>query len=152
MLRLLAVAVVVASVVGLRFYLLINSRTVVVGDGLHVTQDGDSAVLSADGIGEVARTSAAISHAQMNSYPDSSVKTIVWTAGGENFYAISLDGTTIARSTPADYKLMLRYAEFDPLVSIPRVPFTLKASEARGGERAYIVQFVTHRLMAISAR
>lgn len=147
LLRLLLVAVVVASAVG--FAVLFTDHTrgaVVVGEGLNVAQDGDISILSADGIGEVVRTAVPISHAQMVSYPDSATKTITWTAGGENFYAISLDGATITRSTPADYKLMLRYAEFDPMVTIPRVPFTLGSSDARGGERAYIVQFVTQPL------
>ena len=103
LLRLLLVAVVVASAVG--FAVLFTDHTrgaVVVGEGLNVAQDGDISILSADGIGEVVRTAVPISHAQMFSYPDSATKTVTWTAGGENFYAVSLDGTTIALSTPAD--------------------------------------------------
>lgn len=115
-------------------------------DGLAVTMDGASSVLNADGIGEVYRTSGAISETRMISFPESATKAITWADGDARHFAISLDGTTIARSSQADYRVMLRYSEFDPLVSIPEIPSHLALRRSGRDERTYIVQFATQPL------
>jgi hypothetical protein len=146
--RVVAAVFAFALVIGVAVFF--NDRTsgaAVVGAGLHLEQIDGQSVLSADGLGEVYRSTAQVSKARMLSYPNSSAKTVLWRAGDANFYSISLDGKSIARTVQADYKLMLRYAEFDPLVSIPRVPFALGAHDAKGGgEKAFIVQFATQPL------
>ena len=146
--RVFAVAFAFALVIGVAVFF--NGRTSgapIVGAGLHLAEVDGRSVLTADGLGEVYRSTDQVTKARMLSYPNSSAKTVIWTAGGGQYYSISLDGTKIDRTTQADYKLMLRYAEFDPLVSIPSVPFTLGARGVKGGgERAFIVQFATQPL------
>ncbi len=149
-LRLLSVAIVIGLAIS--FAMIFNTHTsgaAVVGKGLSLVQDAEMSILSADGIGEVYRSSTPISEARLISYPDATARTVIWTAGGEHFYAISLDGKTFARTTPADYKLMLRYAEFDPLERLPTVASELSSRrDSSVKERAFIVQFVTQPLDA----
>lgn len=146
--RVFAAVFAFAMVVGLAVFF--NTRTsgaAVVGQGLHLDDMGGESVLSADGLGEVYRAAEPVTEAKILSHPDSAAKSVVWTAGDKHFYSVSLDGKSIARTAPADYTLMLRYAEFDPLVTMPRVPFTLAARGSRSdAERAFIVQFATQPL------
>ena len=103
-------------------------------------------VLMVRGLGEVFRTSATITDPAALSLGETT-RVITWTAGGESFYAISLDGKSISRLTAADHRIMLRYAEFDPLVAAPAVqPLLASRPPTAGGERAYIVQFITQPL------
>jgi hypothetical protein len=122
-----------------------NKVSAAAADGVEVTTDSGQSVLRADGLGEVYRSGESIGDARLITFPDSPAKVVTWAAGDERHYALSLDGTTIGRSTAADYRIMLRYGEFDPLVSVPEIPYELSARGA-GGERTYIVQFVTQPL------
>lgn len=114
-------------------------------EGLKVTRESGQTVLRAAGIGEVYRTSGNITDEKLISFPGSATKVITWVDIDQPYYAISLNGKNIARTTKADYRVMLRYREFDPLVGVPQVPYEL-ASRGSGGERTYIVQFVTQPL------
>jgi len=60
------------------------------------------------------------------------------------YYSISLDGgKSIVRTVQADYELGLRYAQFDPIESIPDVDSSLSADI---DTNLYIVQFYTQPL------
>lgn len=61
--------------------------------------------------------------------------------------AISLDGRSVAGVSEAPYLVKLRFAEFDPLFTVPSVPEELQARDA-GYDRqgTFIVQFVTKPL------
>jgi hypothetical protein len=61
------------------------------------------------------------------------------------YYGVSLDGSSFVRVSPASYELGLRYARFDPLVSVPDVDPSLAAGADVG---LFIVQFVTQPLDA----
>ena len=70
---------------------------------------------------------------------------VTWQSQGQPHYAFSLDGgLRFSRDRVTDYKIRLRYADFDPLVDgEPIVPGTL---EARAGQGLYIVQYVIQGL------
>lgn len=141
-LRVLAIVIGVVLLVVLATAVSNDNKVSAAAAGVHVSTDSGQFVLSADGLGEVTRSLENIGDARLMTFPDSPAKVVTWTAGDERHYALSLDGTTIGRSTTADYRIMLRYSEFDPLVSVPDVPYELSAHGA-GGERTFIVQFVT---------
>jgi hypothetical protein len=77
----------------------------------------------------------------------------LWTENNEfgltsQYYAIGLDGV-FGEARLADYRVMLRYAEFDPQVRRPAVPRGLSAGREN---EAWIVQFVTQPLEEYRAR
>src|SRR6188768_1122201 len=116
-------------------------------DGVQIRSESGENVLAVDGLGDIYRTTAAISEPAMMSFPDSPTRVVTWAADKERYYAISLDGKSVARVTPADNRIMLRYAEFDPLETSPRLPSALTSRDSKsGGQRTYIVQFVTQPL------
>ncbi len=135
---------------GLLFAAIVDRDTTVAASGpgeIVVRSEAGQNVLTVSGLGEIYRTSGTISEPAALSFTDSTTRVITWAAGHERFYAISLDGKSISRVTAADHRIMLRYAEFDPLVSAPAVPPILTSrAAATGGEKAYIVQFVTQPL------
>ncbi len=116
-------------------------------DGIEVRSERGQNVLTVSGLGEVYRTSETISEPAALSFADSTTRVVTWAAGQQRFYAISLDGNSISRIAEADHRIMLRYSEFDPLVTAPLLPplLTSRATNA-GVERAYIVQFLTQPL------
>ncbi len=59
-------------------------------------------------------------------------------------YAINLNGRGFQRPRRAAHEILLRFAEFDPLSSVPPVPDGLAADTS--GEAVYIVQFETQPL------
>ncbi len=61
------------------------------------------------------------------------------------YYAVSLDGRTIAAVRETTYRLMLRYANFDPHKALPAVEAELAAAE---GTRVHVVQFITQPVQA----
>jgi hypothetical protein len=81
--------------------------------------------------------------------PDTDIVLIVWNEINDDgeilpFYSISLDGgNTIVRTAQADYKLGLRYDNFDPLIETPFMYSTLKAGS---DTHLFIVQFITQPL------
>ncbi len=83
-------------------------------------------------------------------FPGSPAVAVLWDepAGGEapaGWYAISLDGHRFARARPASHDIVLRYARFDPLLSVPAVEAELQSPD--GGELC-IVQCVTRPFAA----
>ncbi|MFG0285972.1 MAG: S8 family serine peptidase [Phycisphaerales bacterium JB039] len=72
---------------------------------------------------------------------------ITWTEVGngaaQRYFAVSLDGQTIARVAPTDYTVRLRYANFDPMRFVPGIDERVMAP---AGHDAYIVQFITQPL------
>ncbi len=80
--------------------------------------------------------------------PASTVRLALWeevAPSGEvtPFYAISLDGRTMATVRRTSYELKLRYASFDPAIVTPSVEPGLAGGETAG---LFIVQFVTQPL------
>ncbi len=65
-----------------------------------------------------------------------------------NLFAISLDGETLTKISKADYRLKFRFAEFDPMLEIPR-EHNETNPRSRSERAAYIVQFVTQPLEEI---
>lgn len=114
-------------------------------EGLQVYSESDQSILKADGIGEIYRTANKIGDLAAITFPGSATEVVTWADGEDRFYAISLDGANIARTTQADYRVMLRHAEFDPLAGVPDIPSNL-ASREIARVRTYIVQFVTQPL------
>lgn len=84
--------------------------------------------------------------------PESSIVLSLWEEKMSNgkivpYYSICLDGENSVRTTAASYELGLRYACFDPLVSVPSVDSRLAADE---NVKLYIVQFYTQPLEIFS--
>ena len=83
-------------------------------------------------------------------FPGSNTRVFTWTGADRNaaasdFYAISLDGKSLAKVAEAEPLLKLRYAGFDPLKGQPDFPEELSA-RSTAGKHAYIVQFVAQPL------
>jgi subtilisin family serine protease len=93
-------------------------------------------------------TQRAVGGVRVIALPDSRRVVVLWTEGSagatpEAFYAISPDGrrADVVRST--SYRILLRYANFDPLVA----EVAVEPVVASGGDtKVYIVQFVTQPL------
>ncbi len=118
--------------------------------GLVVGRINDEYSLSANGLGTFHRTSRRIENARLLDLPDSTAQVALWeeqrTDGSKaSFYAISLDGRTMATAQETSYDILLRYAKFDPATQRPAVPENLKAS-APAADSVYIVQFVAQPL------
>lgn len=92
-------------------------------------------------------TRARVSNARMINLPGSPAKVALWNEGVGRatvpYFGVSLDGLEFQRVTNTDYRIMLRYAEFDPLSVSPTIPNQLKSS-ARS--QVFIVQFVSQPL------
>ncbi|MEO7539051.1 MAG: S8 family serine peptidase [Pyrinomonadaceae bacterium] len=141
-----AVAVLFVCLVAVCTIIFDRSTPVAAGgsDGAEIRSDSGQNVLIVKGLGEVYRTSGMISEPRVLSLADSTTSIVTWDVDGKAFYAVSLDGRGISRVTEADHRVMLRYSEFDPLVSIPVLPSSLASRNGQaGGERTYIVQFIT---------
>ena len=116
--------------------------------------------LSSQNLGTFHRSSQKIENARSIQLPNSRTELVLWEelqADGRttSFYAISLDGQSVASVQETSYDILLRYAKFDPMRERPAVPENLKA-RAAGSDSVYIVQFVTQPLeeftKAIEAR
>jgi len=80
--------------------------------------------------------------------PGSAVRLALWTevasSGGETpYYAISLDGRSVAVARSTSYVLKLRHGDFDPAEFVPPAKANLDADATTD---VYIVQFVTQPL------
>ncbi|MBM4108245.1 MAG: peptidase S8 [Phycisphaerae bacterium] len=84
--------------------------------------------------------------------PGSNDRVAEWTQGGRSMQAIRL-GDGRAASGPISHRVLLRYAQFDPLAGEPAVPATLRADAA---SRLAIIQFTTQFIeshaLALAAR
>jgi hypothetical protein len=115
-----------------------------------VSRDAAGYRIEADGFGIIRQTQNAVSNVERLSVGDSNSTVFIWNEQGSaekpsTFYSISLDGKTVSPAAEARYKVLLRYAEFDPLESVPNVPENL-ASRNGGGDDVYIVQFKTQTI------
>jgi hypothetical protein len=128
--------------------------------GLVIRQTNQEYTLSASGLGTFHRTPHKIANARLIEAPESRTELAVWEeqrADGRTayFYAISLDGQTVARVQETSYDILLRYSKFDPVRQRPAIPENLRAG-APASDTVYIVQFVTQPLeefrKAIEAR
>jgi hypothetical protein len=115
-----------------------------------VSRDAAGYRIEADGFGVIRQTQNAVSNVERLSVGDPNSTVFIWNEQGSaekpsTFYSISLDGKTVSPAAEARYKVLLRYAEFDPLESVPNVPQNL-ASRNDGGDDVYIVQFKTQTI------
>jgi hypothetical protein len=119
-------------------------------EGLVVRRDGQQYSLTAPGLGTLRRSAQKIENARSVRVPNSATELVLWDEQQANgrgipFYAISLDGQTIASVQQTSYDILLRYAKFDPGVQRPAIPETLRAGYPTA-DSVYIVQFVTQPL------
>lgn len=117
-----------------------------------VHKQGDAYTLSAPGLGAFRTTRNPVHNARLVSVPGSPVRLALWDEQQSDrtvapFYAISLNGHTVARVQNTSYEISLRYGQFDPAKSLPSVPAAFAARSANQ-EAVYIVQFVTQPLDA----
>jgi hypothetical protein len=122
--------------------------------GLVVRKNNQEYSLSAEGLGTFHRTSRQVQNARLIEVANSRTHLALWEerrADGSAvpFYAISLDGQTVASVQETSYDILLRYSKFDPAVQRPSVPLNLRAG-APGADGVYIVQFVTQPLEAFT--
>lgn len=94
------------------------------------------------------RTTAKVSGAKLFTMPGSNARIAAWSEAGRNgaetpYYAISLDGSKVERSTATNYDVELQYGKFDPTRSTLSVPANLAAGSEN---EVYIVQFVSQPL------
>jgi serine protease AprX len=116
-------------------------------EGLELTEEQGQWALNVEGIGEIFRSDAVISNTRSIAFKDTPTRAITWVADSQSYAAISLDGKNIKRTTRLDDRIMLRFAEFDPMTQMPRMPRSLTARPNRkAAEKPYIVQFVTQPL------
>lgn len=120
--------------------------------GVQVHRKGERSVLFERSLGEFHSTDRQISSPEIIRSQRSSAVSVHWQEtdpAGEKVskYALSLDGRSVGRIHETDYSIKLRYAKFDPLVNVPRIPehFAFSGNGTRG-QNAYIVQFVTQPL------
>lgn len=141
-----AVAVVLLVIVVAVFT---GNEPVAAGNSKSLTVSGGKGqwTLNADQFGEVYRSSSPITNTRVINFPNSTSQAMTWTTDEGNFYAVSVDGSSIGRVNQFDGTMMLRYGTFDPLVEVPRTSRDLTARTSRANlERSYIVQFVTQPL------
>ncbi|MBI1748806.1 MAG: S8 family serine peptidase [Acidobacteria bacterium] len=117
---------------------------------LELQKDGSGYALGMEGIGRFYATTYDIQNARLIQVPNTTMRVILWeekrTEGPSTpFFAISLDGQRIVRVQQAAYDLLLRYAQFDPLMNSSSVDALLAAREP-ANESTFIVQFVTQPL------
>ncbi|MCY7375500.1 MAG: FG-GAP-like repeat-containing protein, partial [Pyrinomonadaceae bacterium] len=118
---------------------------------LKIRRENNQFVLSAGELGKFHRTTREVSDARAINLPESKTKVLTWNETAESgnkvpFYAISLDGKTVAKIQETSFDLKLRFAKFDPLVEVPATPDALTAKTAIDADGVYIVQFVTQPL------
>ncbi len=117
---------------------------------LLVRKDNHNYVLSADGLGTFHRSPQRIENARLIEFPNSRARVALWDEVQPDgralpFNAISLDGQNVARVEQTSYDILLRYANFDPVIGRPSLPENLK-STTPSADSVYIVQFVTQPL------
>ncbi len=122
--------------------------------GLLVRKNNQEYSLSAEGLGTFHRTSRPVQNARLIEVANSRTRLALWEekradGGATPFYAISLDGQTVATVQETSYDILLRYSKFDPAIQRPEVPLNLRAG-ALGADGVYIVQFVTQPLEAFT--
>jgi len=115
---------------------------------LVVRADGTDTMLSLDGNQPFHRTAGEVSGQRLIDLADSPVRLVLWTETAPDgrvapYYAISLDGQTMAAVRRTSYVLKVRHGEFDPAVSVPPVVSGLAAGES---SNLYFVQFVVQPL------
>jgi hypothetical protein len=122
---------------------------------LKINQENNQFAMNAGGLGTFYRSARAITDARVIELPQSNTKVFTWQEEGQSgskspFYAISLDGKTIVKTQETSYEMLLRYANFDPLVEVPTTTDALTAKNSADAENTYIVQFVTQPLKEYS--
>lgn len=120
---------------------------------LFVRADGSGTVLSLGRGAPFHRTANEVLDARLIDVQDASVRVALWQEvlpDGQviPWYAISLNGQTMATVRKTSYILKVRYSYFDPEIQTPVVPAALAAAEGSG---IHIVQFVTQSLEAYRA-
>ena len=118
---------------------------------LVVGSDAGQATLSLGGADPFHRTNGDVTNARLIDVPGTATRLAIWeetevsqgTSQAVPYYAISLDGQTMATVRRTSYELKLRHGDFDPALRAPQVNSMLTA----GAEtNIYIVQFVTQPL------
>ena len=115
---------------------------------LSVSCDGESCALSLVGGPAFHATTNQVCNDRLVEVPGAPSLLILWDevlADGQTvrFYAISLDGQSVARVRQTSYVLKLRHGDFDPLVAVPPANAGLAAG---AGCNLSIVQFDTQPL------
>lgn len=117
---------------------------------LHILKNKSGYTLNAKSLGNFHTTANKVENARWIQVPDSRVRVALWEEKSSDgatvpFYAISLDGSRVARLQKTSYDIMLRYGQFDPTADQPAVP-ELMAATSQDSDGIYIVQFVTQPL------
>ncbi|MBV9209890.1 MAG: FG-GAP repeat protein [Acidobacteria bacterium] len=117
---------------------------------LTIRQSNSEYALSTPELGTFHRTANKVENARLIAVPRSRAQLALWQerqADGRlvPFYAVSLDGQTVARVAETSYDIKLRYAQFDPATERPSIPENLKGALPGAGS-VYIVQFVAQPL------
>ncbi len=94
------------------------------------------------------RTSSDVINHRLIAVPDTSVRLALWeevsaTGKATPFYAISLDGQSMATVRSTSYAIKLRHEQFDPADHLPVIRTSLASADDMN---VYIVQFVTQPL------
>lgn len=77
-------------------------------------------------------------------YLPSDMMFIIWSEENLTYYSLSGDyGENWTGANRSHEKILLKYAEFDPLSGEPDIPSNLKVDESKGPYEYYIVQFKT---------
>ncbi|MDX1389111.1 MAG: peptidase S8, partial [Acidobacteriota bacterium] len=116
--------------------------------GLVVWSDTAGYTLSLDGAEPFHRTSNEVVDDRLIDVAGSAARLALWSevqpgGGTVPFYAISLDGSSVAAVRQTSYVVELRHGRFDPLTGVPPVDASLRAAEATD---LYLVQFATQPL------
>ncbi|MHC4234743.1 MAG: S8 family serine peptidase, partial [Planctomycetota bacterium] len=116
--------------------------------GLVVRTDGGSTTLGLDAGGVFHRTPNEVLNQRLIDVPDTSIRLVTWTEvlpdkQAVPFYAVSLDGQSVATVRRTSYALKLRHGDFDPGAAVPPVMPSLAADATTN---LFIVQFVTQPL------
>jgi hypothetical protein len=123
---------------------------------LKTSRENNQSVLSTTELGAFYQTARTVSNARSVALPESDTQVFTWQEEAANgskspFYAISMDGKTVAKIQETSYEMMLRYGKFDPIVEVPATPDFLTAKTGVNAEAVYIVQFVTQPLKEYTA-
>lgn len=113
--------------------------------GLPSAQAQGPTVNRAESVGLMHHLSQAASDIRVIPVPSSQAWAITWSEQGANgaqqpFFSLSLDGNTFTTPKANDSRVLLRFAEFDPLEVLPTVPSALSRP---GSSDLHIVQFWT---------
>jgi len=116
--------------------------------GLVVQTDGPDTTLSLGAGGPFHRTANEVTGQRLIEVADSSVRLVLWEEVLPDgrvapFYAISLDGQTMATVRRTSYVLKVRHGDFDPDATVPPVAAPLAADATTN---VYIVQCVSQPL------